>query len=485
MELSQEKIRLLFGLKLKQLRQELGISPLVLSKSTGISISYLNEIEKGKKYPKPEKIELLAQFLNVKPQDLASTDVENKLSAVKLLLDSNFMSDIPFDFFGIDPAVLFEMLSGSPLHFSTFINSISRIGKNYNLDMGQFYYAILKSFQEVHYYYFPEIESLALQTKGLIGKNMLSDSVLSAFLGIMYGVEINYFDGEKNKDLKTLRSHFKSKTNLLSLNKSLGLKQKNFIMAREIGFKVMNLKNRPLTYSYVKIKTFEEILNNFKASYFSAALLVNKDVLFEKVKNVLSKEVFDKKAFSDLFDFFETTPETLMQRLLTVLGDNYGIKNIAFFKFESQKNGRKPIMIKDLHLNKRHYPQETSTEAYCKRWASIKMLQEIELQKNYSQFYIEEQITEYVEENRKYWNLVIGGKNGSNSNYSVTLSIEVSYELNSKINFLKNSEKDKVSVGQTCERCSIFDCKERLSAPSILQKNRSEAVFDETIRKYF
>jgi XRE family transcriptional regulator, fatty acid utilization regulator len=479
MSLNQEKIRLLFGLKLKQARLDKGFSPSELSKKSGISNSYLNEIEKGKKYPKTDKLEAISRVLGVNPAELASLEIQNELSALRLLLDSNFIEDIPFDFFGIDPSVLFEMLAGSPLHFSTFVNSISRIGKNYNLDIGQFYYAILKSFQEVHYYHFPEIEKIVEDF--ILLKNTKEINFIE-LLSKNLGLEINYFDGEKNKDLKYLRSHFNPKTQVLSLNKSLNTYQKNFIFAREIGFKTMQLNNRPLTYNYVKIKSFEEILNNFKASYFAAAVLINKKILIEKVKPIFENVIFDVTEIEKLITYFESTPETFIQRLLTVLTNDFGIRNIAFFKFESQKNGLNPKMVKDLHLNKRHYPQETSTEAYCKRWIAIQSLQDVS-NKTTKGFTVQNQFTEYIEENRSYWHLTIAGK--AKTNYSLTLSLEITQDAMKKIFFFKENQKNKVLIGQTCERCSIFDCKERKSAPTILQKNRSDEAFDQMINKYF
>ena len=56
--------KILFGLKVKQLRVKKGLSFAELSQKTGISVSYLNEIEKGKKYPKRDKIRGLADVLN-------------------------------------------------------------------------------------------------------------------------------------------------------------------------------------------------------------------------------------------------------------------------------------------------------------------------------------------------------------------------------------------------------------------------------------
>ncbi len=483
MPLNQEKTRLLFGLKLKQIRLDKGFTPSVFSKLTGISISYLNEIEKGKKYPKQDKIDILAGVLGINPTELASSELDNKLSALRLLLNSNFIDDVPFDFFGIDPSVLFEMLAGSPLHFSTFINSIARIGKNYNLDLGQFYYAILKSFQEVHYYTFPEIENEAKSFKKSQSNALLHEIDFSNNLSKNWGAGIQYFDGDKNKDLKNLRSHFNPTNNILSINKSLTNRQKQFIFLREIGFKIMGLKNRPFTYNYIKINTFEGILNNFKVSYFAAAVLIDRQILFKKIKPIFLDSIFEPKRIEETLKFFDSTPEMFMQRLLTVLTDDLGIKNIAFFKFESQKNGLNPKMIKDLHLNKRHYPQETSTEVYCTRWIGIKSLQEINVKQNKGEISIQDQFTDYLEENRRYWHLTVSGK--TSVYFSITLSLEITMGSLEKLPFLRNSPKESIPIGQTCERCSIFDCKERKAAPTILQKIRSDEEFDETIKKYF
>ncbi len=58
--MEEEYLRLIFGLKLKQIRTEKNLSLFGLSKISGLSKSYLNEIEKGKKYPKPDKILILS-----------------------------------------------------------------------------------------------------------------------------------------------------------------------------------------------------------------------------------------------------------------------------------------------------------------------------------------------------------------------------------------------------------------------------------------
>ncbi len=61
MSINNEKVKLIFGLKLKQLRQDKGIQLNELADRGRFSVSYLNEIEKGKKYPKADKIFALAR----------------------------------------------------------------------------------------------------------------------------------------------------------------------------------------------------------------------------------------------------------------------------------------------------------------------------------------------------------------------------------------------------------------------------------------
>jgi transcriptional regulator with XRE-family HTH domain len=78
MNLSGENIKIIFGLKSKQKRVDLDLTLQQLSKKSGLSASYLNEIEKGKKYPKPEKISKLAQALETTYEELISS-IKDKL----------------------------------------------------------------------------------------------------------------------------------------------------------------------------------------------------------------------------------------------------------------------------------------------------------------------------------------------------------------------------------------------------------------------
>ena len=57
--------------------------------------------------------------------------------------------------------------------------------------------------------------------------------------------------------------------------------------------------------------------------------------------------------------------------------------------------------------------------------------------------------------------------------------------LKSKMKFLTNAANDipfRV-VNEACERCGIFDCRERVAAPTVLQKKRQFASMKVAMEK--
>ncbi len=83
-------IKTIFGLKMKQFRQKKSFSLQDLATITGVSKSYLNEIENGKKYPKHDKIAQLATALNCSYDDLVSTKLDKSLAPITEILQSDF-----------------------------------------------------------------------------------------------------------------------------------------------------------------------------------------------------------------------------------------------------------------------------------------------------------------------------------------------------------------------------------------------------------
>ena len=156
-------IRVVFGLKLKQYRQKKNWSLQDLATKTGLSKSYLNEIENGKKYPKHDKIIQLSEALQCTFDDLVSTKLDKSLIPINDVLQSDFFKEIPLDLFGINKSNLISIISEAPKKVTAFINALIEISQNYNLGKERFYFAVMRSFQELYDNHFPEIEDAAAE----------------------------------------------------------------------------------------------------------------------------------------------------------------------------------------------------------------------------------------------------------------------------------------------------------------------------------
>lgn len=165
MNIESDYIRTIFGVKLRQLRQQKNWSLQEISEKTGMSKSYLNEIEKGKKYPKHDKILALADALDCNFDELVSIQLDKNLAPIGELMQKDFFRELPLELFGINKNSLINIVSEAPKKVNAFINTLIEIAQTYNFDKDHFYLSVLRSFQELYNNYFPEIEEKAIEFK--------------------------------------------------------------------------------------------------------------------------------------------------------------------------------------------------------------------------------------------------------------------------------------------------------------------------------
>ena len=98
------------------------------------------------------------------------------------------------------------------------------------------------------------------------------------------------------------------------MNSLLESPQRAFQFGKEIGFKYLKLQERALTASIVKVKSFEQTLSHFSASYFSAALLVSRDHFVEDMKNMFAQNAWDGNYLKEIAQkYFRTLSFVLLQ----------------------------------------------------------------------------------------------------------------------------------------------------------------------------
>ncbi len=491
--------KIIFGLKVRQRRIDARLSFSELAEATGMSLSYLNEIEKGKKYPKEDKIDLLAKALQTTAEELSSSDLPNSLAPVQDLLQSNFLNELPLHLFGIDLAKVVEIIANAPLRVGAFVSTLLELSRNYALREENFYFGALRSYLELHNNYFDDLEeavkSFVLQYK-IAALLPLPERYLRRLLEKKYQYEIIENGLKDYRSLAGIRSVYNPKTGQLLVNGNLNDQQKAFLYGKELGFQFLQLKERANTSSLLKVQSFEEALNHFKAGYFSAALLINRESFISDTALFLKKDRWDGAYLIALLDKYAVSPETLFQRLTNVLPYSFGLEKIFFLRIVYHPEKKTFDLNRELHLNRRHHPHSNSLdEHYCRRWVSITLIRDIEKARlnvvgsveatilpEREKIFASAQRSIYYGSKDEYFCLTLA-KLTENGVVSVTIGILIERETRKKINFIDDPAVNKRIVNTTCERCPIPDCAERAVAPVLVEKRLQRQRVREDLKK--
>lgn len=490
--MEEQYIKLIFGLKLKQLRLKKKLSLFGLSKLSGLSKSYLNEIEKGKKYPKTDKIALLAEKLEVPYDSLVSLKLDNNLAPVGELLQSKILKEIPLDLFGVKESDLIDIVANAPTKVNAFISTIIEIAKQYSFGKESFYLASLRSFQEANNNFFPELEQAVLDFASAYQINInasVSSMELEEILIEEYGYTINNEDLRKHQELDNLRSIFVPKTKTLLIANHVDEAQRTFIYAKEIGYNFLKIEERLFTFTWISFENFDQVLNNFYASYFAGALIIPRNLFKKHIDSFLGKSHFDKTFLTGIKNHYNASPESLYQRLTNILPHDYQLENLFFLRFGHKKGSEQFDISKELHLTHRHSPHGNQTnEKYCRRWVSIRVLKEIA--KSEDEHHMDVQISHYPEDGLSYLIFASATRDPFKREQfrSVSIGLQINNQLRKKVGFLNDPAIKTVDVGVTCERCAISSCELRQAPPKFLNredKNKKTAEVVTALQKKY
>lgn len=85
-----------FGSKLRQVREEKNISLRELAKKIGVSGAFLSDIELGRRFPSPEKIELIAAEIGVPVEELRQYDFRDEAEEIRQMMFSDPQAGMAF-----------------------------------------------------------------------------------------------------------------------------------------------------------------------------------------------------------------------------------------------------------------------------------------------------------------------------------------------------------------------------------------------------
>ena len=478
LNINNQNSKIIFGLKLRQLRIEQNLSSKELAKVAKISLSYLNEIEKGKKYPKPDKINRLAEVLGTTYEDLVSLELSGKLAAIGELLHSNFLNELPLDLFGIELSKVIEIIANSPLRVGAFISTLVELSRNFALKEENFYFHAARAYQELHNNYFEDIEKFIDQftnTYKLPHNRAVPANFLAKILKKDFNYKIEENDFADYPDLAHLRSIYIPKKNKLMLNEQLNERQKSLQLGKELAYNYLQLQERITTSSFFKVRNFQTVLNNYIAGYFAVGLLIQRKAFIKDLAYFFEQTQWDKSFLLQLLLKYNVSPEVLFQRF-NVLPAHFELSKLFFIRMIHDPKEDTFQIDKELHLNRKHDPHANGLdEHYCRRWLPTSQLQKLaNNEETTGQPTVGIQRSKFTKTGDEYLCFTIARPAyfPSKKNVSVTIGLLVDEDLKNKVKFLNDTTISRKQVSVTCERCAITDCKERVVPPIVVEKRQ-------------
>lgn len=479
--MSANLVNIIFGMKVRQARTEAKYSLTEFAAQCELSPSYVTEIEKGRKYPRADKIMRMAEVLGKSYDELVSIKLAPSLVHLETTLSSSIFQRFPFEEFGLEAGDFVSLLTREPDKISALIHAVLEIGRRYDMKEEEFLRATLRSYQEIHENYFPELEEAALNftaefgsAYGLDSDEPVSLEALEAILREKYGYELDRETMADDVRLKRYRSIFVDRPQpFLSINPALRDRQVKFVLAREIGYQHLGLKERSQVSTPNRINSFQQILNDFRAAYFAGTLLMPRRKMLTKLQSFFAQTTWQPEALAAMLDQFDVTPEMLFYRFSELVPQFYGIRH-HFLRFHHVND--RYLLIKQLNMNQLIVPSGIGLhEHYCRRWLSVRLLREMNELNGSMSFdkpLVGAQMSEFVESRDRF--LCLGFARPltlqPHVNSSVIVGFRVDSELGNTIHFCDDPAISKLYINETCERCplTVEQCGDRAADPTIL-----------------
>jgi transcriptional regulator with XRE-family HTH domain/predicted transcriptional regulator len=486
-------LRTIFGIKLKQLRERRHLTLMELGRSCGLSASYLAEIEAGKKYPKAEKVWRIAEALGCTYDELISTKLGNEFSELQEFLTSPGVRDFPFDRFGLPAGDLMKLLARSPHEVAALIRTVGDLARQHNVGVEQFLHAALRCYQELTGNYYEPIEEQADAFASRVAGGTRGPAPYDALVGYLR----NQYDcpvDEETIGTRPALAGFRAvlatgPSPRLLLNPALTESQKAYVVAREVGYRVLDLHPRSLTTPPDRERSFDQVLNDFKAAYFASAVLLPRDRLIPDLRAFFRLPTWQAEALLRLLDRHRVTAETLMYRLSQLVPSQFGLR-AHFLKFNDERGYFR--LVKQLNLSDLPIPPGIGgTEHYCRRWLSTRLLVEAATWRRRRARHARRPLVDAQRsrfpDGKEF--LCIGLAQPQALRPEVTTSLTLGFMADARlfdtVKFAGDRTIAEALISGTCERCPFdaADCADRAAAPVLHLESEARAERDRELEK--
>ena len=471
MLLDQGTLKYIFGMKMRGLRLDKGLSLKALSQQTGLSPSYLNEIEKGKKYPKSDKIMILAKALDEPYEDLISVKLKRELNLISHLLEKNILTGVPFDLFGIPAQIVYELLSERPRKMGALIGTLIELARAHNISIDDFYYATLRAYLDLHQNFFPNLEEKAEAARDQFGLQV-SDGPqrvvdqLGQLLQDKYKVTVIEADfGAQDPCLDGLYYYLKKepKRATLYIHPELGPREKALILAREVGYIHLKLNERPMSSMIQSLDSFQQLLNHFSASYFASALLIPEKDFVVQLKSLIAAKQFDGPAMKEWILSYSCPVESVFHRMTQVMPRDMGLDHLFLLRLDHTAGSDQYQVVRELHLTEHHNPHRlTGAEHYCRRWITTQLLEKRQTHPS-GEYEVGCQRSRFRGSNTDYlaWSMAFNKDLPKGDLAAVTVGVLINQKAEEVVGYIQDPAIPAKETAESCERCDLVDCGER------------------------
>ncbi len=490
-------MRLILGLKIRQTRLEKKISLKELSEATGISISYLNEIEKGKKNPKPLKIAGIAERLDISYDWLVSLKLDDNLAPFQEILNENTLSNLPLDFYGIDNSKLLELFTSEPSKIAAFIKVIEEISSNYEISQNTFLRYALHSYIEL---LGPLNQELELKAQDFIKHNKLpvfpDENILKDLLTVKYSIPVNRSRFDENTFQNEIEAIFyKGRVRKLITNELLRKSQRKLVYSKSLASIELNVDQRAVVMPVFQSNRFTNLLDEYRIGYLAGAILIHKEQIRILLTDLMDSVQWKPWLIEEFCKNHDILPETLAKRCFSLLKDLMKIDHYYYHKMEFDSVKNEFCLIENFNSSLDvQAPSEKVKEHYCRRWSAVKHSLEISAESKRrdtrDDIMVNSQILIFNDSNNEFLEISLCRISNLNSNkaFTHTIGILLDEKQRKRLRFLADPKIKILHSANSCERCSELTCKERVAQPVIYnQKRESEAkkqALDEMIENY-
>jgi Zn-dependent peptidase ImmA (M78 family) len=287
---------------------------------------------------------------------------------------------------------------------------------------------------------------------------------------------VTYQDLSIEKELKSLRSIWiQGKHQKVIINKKLNPSQKIFELAKEVYYRIKNIKIRPESSTWMKVENFEQVYNNFEASYFAGAILLPEKSLLKDIAQFLKLKKWQSKKLEKIIESYPTTPEMFLYRLSQLIPYHFKLPQMHYMRLHNTPGEDRFYLTKELNTTDVFVPRGIGPhEHHCRRWASIHLLKKIAKKQKKGKplkILISAQRSKFDESSGVFFNIAIARPMSINDkiNSGMTLGFKIDDNFKHKTRFWNDVNVPEVQVHETCERCPLTkkECSDRSAQPTI------------------